>query len=214
MPTDPASSTCVNGDICIPPSANPGYGPGFIVQNCFRRLICTLLLDKVMWKQWENFLVEELMPTSRIKMGWDHITDGRLTFQLSSFQCTLGFLFIIFDLTYHNLIPTCTIVHLSCYLKKTLSGFKLKTYKQNHPFIVEKNENNHQKCTFTIVFGYTAKPDNFWIMLSIIGTIFDFVSFHYQRTALHIAAKEGQKVIMEILVDKEADVNMKDNDEV
>ena len=51
-------------------------------------------------------------------------------------------------------------------------------------------------------------------MLSIIGTIFDFVSFHYQRTALHIAAKEGQKVIMEILVDKEADVNMKDNDEV
>ena len=89
MPTDPASSTCVNGDICIPPSANSGYGPGFIVQNCFRRLLCTLLLDKVMWKQWEHFLVKELMRTSRIKMGWDHITDGRLTFQLSSFQCTL-----------------------------------------------------------------------------------------------------------------------------
>ena len=50
---------------------------------------------------------------------------------------------------------------------------------QNHPFIVEKNENNHQKCTFTIVFGYTAKPVNFWIMLNIIDTIFDFVSFHY-----------------------------------
>ena len=121
---------------------------------------------------------------------------------------------LVLNLTYYNLIPTCAIVHLSCYLKKTLSGFKLKTYKQNHPFIVEKNENNHQKCTFTIVVSYTAKPVNFWIMLSIIGTIFDFVSFHYQRTALHIAAKEGQKVIMEILVDKEADVNMKDNDEV
>ena len=51
-------------------------------------------------------------------------------------------------------------------------------------------------------------------MLSNIATIFDFVSFHYQRTPLHIAAKEGQKVIMEILVAKEADVNMKDNDGV
>jgi len=78
----------------------------------------------------------------------------------------------------------------------------------------EEWEQPSKMYTFTIVFGYTAKPVNFWIMLSIIATIFDFGSFHYQRTALHIAAKEGQKIIMEILVDKEADVNMKDNDEV
>ena len=47
-----------------------------------------------------------------------------------------------------------------------------------------------------------------------LSTVLQLLFSLYQRTPLHIASKEGYRYTTECLVDKGADINMKDDDGV